>query len=130
MSYDGNLCIEVIKANPSGLIMLLTLSMQQSHFRRPLAKNKRIYSAHMQMTHMLCILQILALKIARPEDLSESPIVGANDEDHFVAHLRLLDVNLAPRMLCFAVFVSFLKHLPSQRIRACLDGTPVYTSCS
>ena len=49
----------------------------------------------MQMTHMLCILQILALKIARPEDLSESPIVGANDEDHFVAHLRLLDLNLS-----------------------------------
>ena len=96
MSYDGNLCIDVIRANPFGLIVQLTPFMQQLHFRRPLARNKITCIAHKQMTHMLRILQILALKIARPEDLSESPIVGANDEDHFVAHLCLLDLNLAP----------------------------------
>ena len=86
--------------------MLLTLSMQQSYFRRPLAKNKRIYITHMQLTQMLCILHILALKIVLAEDISESPIVGAHDEDHFVAHLRLLDVNLAPRKVCFALLPS------------------------
>ena len=86
--------------------------MQQLHFRRPLARNKITCIAHKQMTHMLRILQILALKIARPEDLSESPIVGANDEDHFVAHLRLLDVNLALRKVCFHIVLNF-RHVDS-----------------
>ena len=76
-------------------------------YRRPRLKNKRIYMVHMQMTLMLCILQILALKIIRPEDLSEPPVVGANDENHFVAHLRLLDVNLALRKVCFHIVLNF-----------------------
>ena len=50
----------------------------------------------MQIVHMLRILQNLTLEIAVVEYLAEAPVVGSNDEDHFVADLRLLDINLVP----------------------------------